>query len=254
MEQRKTIWITGASSGIGRALAIKFANEGWTVAASARRENLLEELKQENNNINSYPLDVTNVDQCNSVFKKILDDFENIEICVFGTGINDAKSEKEFNLDKVRKIMEVNFFGTMNSINSIYKYFSEKKSGQISIISSVAGYRGLPAAGAYCASKSALTSFAESLYFDMIKKNVRVKLINPGFIKTQMTDKNNSPMPMIKSPEFAANEIYIGLINKKSFEIHFPKTFTFLMKILKILPSWLYFKLINIGNIYMKRD
>ena len=173
MEQRKTIWITGASSGIGRALAIKFANEGWTVAASARRENLLEELKQENNNINSYPLDVTNVDQCNSVFKKILDDFENIEICVFGTGINDPKSEKEFNLDKVRKIMEVNFFGTMNSINSIYKYFSEKKDGQISIISSVAGYRGLPAAGAYCASKSALTSFAESLYFDMIKKKCK---------------------------------------------------------------------------------
>ena len=254
MKQRKTIWITGASSGIGRALAIKFANEGWTVAASARRENLLEELKQENNNINSYPLDVTNVDQCNSVFKKILVDFKNIEICVFGTGINDAKSEKEFNLDKIRKIMEVNFFGTMNSINSIYKYFSEKKSGQISIISSVAGYRGLPVAGAYCASKSALTSFAESLYFDMIKKNVRVKLISPGFIKTQMTDQNNSPMPMIKSAEFAANEIYIGLINKKSFEIHFPKTFTFLMKILQILPSSLYFKLINIGNVYMKRD
>ena len=254
MEQRKTIWITGASSGIGRALAIKFANEGWIVAASARRENLLEDLKQENDNINSYPLDVTNVDQCNSVFKKILDDFKNIEICVFGTGISDAKSEKEFNLDKIRKIMEVNFFGTMNSINSIYKYFSEKKSGQISIISSVAGYRGLPVAGAYCASKSALTSFAESLYFDMIKKNVRVKLISPGFIKTQITDQNNSPMPMIKSPEFAANEIYIGLINKKSFEIHFPKTFTFLMKILKILPIWLYFKLINIGNIYMKRD
>ena len=254
MTQKKTIWITGASSGIGRSLAIKFASEGWTVAASARREDLLKELKNENHNIYSYPLDVTDVDRCCLVFKKILEDFKSVEICVFGSGISDPKSEKQFNLDKIKKIMEVNFFGTMNSINAIYKNFSEKKSGQISIISSVAGYRGLPVAGAYCASKSAITSFTESLYFDMIKKNVKVKLISPGFIKTPMTDQTNSPMPMIKSPEFAANEIYIGLINKESFEIHFPKTFTFLMKILQILPNWLYFKLINIGNIYMKRD
>ena len=90
------------------------------------------------------------------VAKKILEQFENIDICVFGTGMHDPKSEKTFNLEKIREIMEVNYFGTMNSINSIYEYFSEKKSGQISIISSVAGYRGLPAAGAYCASKAAL--------------------------------------------------------------------------------------------------
>ena len=254
MEDRKVVWITGASSGIGKALAIKFASEGWTVAASARRENLLKELNKENSNIHSYPLDVTNVEECESVFKKILDDHKNIKICVFGTGINDPKSDKVFNLENIRKIMEVNFFGVMNSINAIYKFYSEKKNGQISIISSVAGYRGLPSAGAYCASKSALTSFVESLYFDMIKKNINVKLISPGFVKTQMTEKNNSPTPMIKSPEFAANEIFFGLTKEKAFEIHFPKIFTFLMKFLQILPSSIYFKLINIGNIYMKRN
>jgi len=143
--------------------------------------------------------------------------------------------------------MEVNYFGTMNAINSIYEYFSVKKNGQISIISSVAGYRGLPAAGAYCASKAALTSFAESLHFDMKNKNVRVSLISPGFIKTPMTDKNDFPMPMIKSPEFAANEIYDGLVNKKGFEIHFPKAFTYIMKFLQILPNSLYFKLVAKG-------
>ena len=161
----KTIWITGASSGIGKALAIKFANEGWKVAASARRENLLKELSDKHPNIESFPLDVTDSNKCNSVFKDVIKKFENIEICVFGTGIHDPKSEKQFNLEKIKKIMEVNFFGTMNSINSIYDYYKEKKSGQISIISSVAGYRGLPAAGAYCASKSSLTIFNESLYF-----------------------------------------------------------------------------------------
>jgi len=247
MENKKIIWITGASSGIGRALAVKFANEGWIVAASARRENLLQELNQENENIYSFPLDVTNIDQCKTVFANIVEKFKNIEISIFGTGIHDPKSEKKFNLDKIRKIMEVNYFGTMNSINSVYDYYNDKKSGQISIISSVAGYRGLPAAGAYCASKSALTSFAESLQFEMKRKNVRVSLVSPGFIKTPMTDQNDFPMPFIKSPEFAAEQIYLGLIKKSGFEIHFPKVFTYFLKFLRILPNSIYFKLLEMG-------
>jgi short-subunit dehydrogenase len=247
MTEKKIIWITGASSGIGKALAIKFAEKGWTVAASARRENLLEDLNKFNPNIYSFPLDVTEIENCKLIANKIIEEFGGIDICVFGTGMHDPKSEKRFNLNKIREIMEVNYFGTMNSINSIYEYFSEKKNGQISIISSVAGYRGLPAAGAYCASKAALTSYAESLNFDMRMKNVRVSLISPGFIKTPMTDQNDFPMPMIKSPEFAANEIFKGLTEKKSFEIHFPKAFTYFLKFLQILPSSIYFKLVSKG-------
>jgi len=247
MEEKKVIWITGSSSGIGKAVAIKFAENGWIVAASARRENLLNELKEINENIHPFPLDVTDIDKCKLVASSIINQFKNIDVCLFGTGMHDPKSEKKFNLEKVREIMEVNYFGTMNSINSIYDYFSEKKNGQISIISSVAGYRGLPAAGAYCASKAALTSFAESLNFDMQMKNVRVSLVSPGFIKTPMTDQNEFPMPMIKTPEFAANEIYKGLTMKKSFEIHFPKAFTYFLKFLQILPSSIYFKLVSKG-------
>ena len=247
MTEKKIIWITGASSGIGKALAIKFAEKGWIVAASARRENLLKDLNKFNQNIYSFPLDVTEIENCKLVANKIIEKFGGIDICVFGTGMHDPKSEKRFNLNKIREIMEVNYFGTMNSINSIYEYFSEKKNGQISIISSVAGYRGLPAAGAYCASKAALTSYAESLNFDMKMKNVRVSLISPGFIKTPMTDQNDFPMPMIKSPEFAANEIFKGLTEKKSFEIHFPKAFTYFLKFLQILPSSIYFKLVSKG-------
>ena len=247
MTEKKIIWITGASSGIGKALAIKFAEKGWIVAASARRENLLEDLNKFNQNIYSFPLDVTEIKNCKLVANKIIEKFGGIDICVFGTGMHDPKSEKRFNLNKIREIMEVNYFGTMNSINSIYEYFSEKKNGQISIISSVAGYRGLPAAGAYCASKAALTSYAESLNFDMQMKNVKVSLISPGFIKTPMTDQNDFPMPMIKSPEFAANEIFKGLTEKKSFEIHFPKAFTYFLKFLQILPSSIYFKLVSKG-------
>ena len=243
----KVIWITGGSSGIGKALAYKFANEGWQVALSARREELLNEISRSNNNIHSFPLDVLNVEKCKEVFNKIVSKFKNIDIAVFSTGIHDPNSEKKLNLESIRKIMETNFFGTINSVNSIYNYFKDKKSGHISIVSSVAGYRGLPMAGAYCASKSALISYAESLYFEMKRFNVRVSVVNPGFIKTPMTDQNPFPMPMIVSAEFAAEEMFKGLTKSNSFEIHFPKKFTFIMKILKIMPNWLYLKLIKKG-------
>ena len=248
MDKKNVIWITGASSGIGRSLALKFAKEGWLVAASSRRENLLSELCNLNKNIYSFPLDVTDENQCKDVFNKILNQFKNLDICVFGAGIHeDPKSKKIFSLEKIKKIMNVNFYGVINSINSTYEYFKNKKSGQLSFIASVAGYRGLPDTEAYCSSKSALISFAESLYFDMKKFNVRVSIINPGFIKTPMTDENSYTMPMIKSPEFAADRIYKGLIKNKGFEIHFPKEFTFIMKILRLLPYSLYFKIIKFG-------
>ena len=243
----KNIWITGASSGIGKALALKFAKEGWQVAASARRENLLDEISESNKNIVSFPLDVTDAKKCKEVFNKIKEQFKEIDISVFCTGIHDPKSEKKFNLESIEKIMNVNFFGTMNSVNAVYEYFIEKKSGHISIVSSVAGYRGLPAGGAYCASKSALTTFAESLYFDLKRFDVKVSVVHPGFIKTPMTDKNDFAMPMIKSPEFAAEEMFKGLTKSNKFEIHFPKSFTYIMKILKIMPNWLYLKIVKKG-------
>ncbi len=246
-ENEKKIWITGASSGIGKALAIKFANNGWKVAASARRENLLNDLKKNNPNIFPFPLDVKDEKLTQSVFKNIVEKFQTVDISVFCTGIHDPDAEKKLSSEKIREIMETNFFGTLNCIMAVNNHFREKKSGQISIVSSVAGYRGLPAASGYCASKSALTSLAESLYFDFKRHNVRVSLVSPGFIKTPMTDKNKFPMPMIKSPEFAAEKMFIGLTRKNAFEIHFPIAFTMIMKLLKIMPNWLYFFLVKKG-------
>ena len=235
------IWITGASSGIGKALAIKFANEGWHVAASARREKLLQDLNKTNSNIHSFPLNVIDEPRAKKVFQDIVEKFQTIDICVFCTGIHDPDAEKKLSSEKIREIMETNFFGTLNCIMSVNSYFRERESGHISLVSSVAAYRGLPAASGYCASKSALTSLAESLYFDFQRHNVRVSVISPGFIETPMTDKNKFPMPMIRSPEYAAKKMFIGLTKKNVFEIHFPITFTIIMKLLKIMPNWLYF-------------
>ena len=244
----KNVWITGASSGIGKALAIKFSTEGWHVAASARRENLLQDLNKTNSNIHSFPLDVIDEPRTKKVFQDILVKFQAIDICVFCAGIHDPDAEKKLSTEKIREIVETNFFGTLNCIMAINSYFRERKSGHISWVSSVAAYRGLPAASGYCASKSALTSLAESLYFDFKRYNVRVSVISPGFIKTPMTDKNKFPMPMIKSAEYAAEKMFVGLTKRTAFEIHFPITFTIMMKLLKIMPNWLYFFILGRGD------
>ncbi len=249
----KVIWITGASSGIGKALALKFANEGWQVAASARRENLLNEISVLNENISSFPLDVTNKDNCKETFQLIKNKYQNIDICFFSTGTWDPKKEKEIDVDQMKKVMEVNFFGTLNCIKVVENYFREKNSGHISIVSSIAGYRGLPNSTGYGASKAALNNLAESLYFDFGRYNVRVSLVSPGFIKTPMTDKNEFKMPFLKTTEFAADKIYKGLIHGSSFEIDFPKELTLILKFLKILPDWLYFKIIRKLTKYQKR-
>ena len=195
---KKTIWITGGSTGIGKALAIKFANEGWNVAISARRENLLDEIANNHENISPFPLDVTDKSKCKEVFEKIKNKFENIDICFFSTGTWNPKKERDIDVEQIEEVFKINFFGTLNTIKAVEVYFKNRKSGTITIVSSIAGYRGLPNSTGYGPSKSALNNLAESLYFDFGRSNVRVCLVSPGFIKTPMTDKNDFKMPFLK--------------------------------------------------------
>ncbi len=243
-ENQKKVWITGASSGIGRAVAEKFASENWIVAISARRFELLNELAKKKN-IFSYPMDVTDFVKTQEVFNKIINDLGDIDLCIFCSGTYERKLEKEINVESMELTMEVNFFGTVNCIKAVEKYFKDRKNGHISIVSSIAGYRGLPKSSGYGPSKAALSNLAESLYFDFKKYNIRVSLISPGFIKTPMTDKNEFHMPFIKSPEFAANKIYDGLVKSNNFEITFPKQLTIIFKFLKILPNKIYLFLVG---------
>jgi len=244
VENQKKIWITGASSGIGKALALKFAEENWKVAISARRKELLDQIAQ-NENISSFPLDVTDDSLVKTAFSNILNEFKDLDLCVFCSGAYDPKLEQEINKDQIRKIMNINFFGVLNCIKTVEDYFKNKKDGQISIVSSVAAYRGLPNSSGYGPSKAALTNLTESLYFDFKKHNVRISLISPGFIKTPLTNQNTFNMPFIKTPEFAANKMYDGLTKGKAFEIHFPKELTLILKFLRILPYKVYLFLID---------
>ena len=250
----KVVWITGASSGIGKSLALKFANEGWNVAISARRENLLNEISESNEKIKSFPLDVTDKIKCKEVFDQIKNHYGNVDICFFSTGTWDPKKEKDIDVEQIEDVFKVNFFGTVNTIKAVEEYFKNKKEGIITIVSSIAGYRGLPNSTGYGPSKSALNNLAESLYFDFKRSNVRVCLVSPGFIKTPMTDKNDFKMPFLKTTEYAAEKIYDGLMNKSVFEIHFPKSLTLILKILSFLPSKIYFGLIGKMTKYQKNN
>ena len=243
-KNHKKIWITGASSGIGKALALKFAKENWQVAISARRQELLNDIAQ-NENISSFPLDVTDDPLVKTTFSKILSEFKDLDLCVFCSGAYDPKLEKEINKDQIKNIMNINFFGVLNCIKVVEEYFKKKQDGHISIVSSVAAYRGLPNSSGYGPSKAALTNLTESLYFDFKKYNVRISLISPGFIKTPLTDQNTFDMPFIKTPEFAADKMYNGLTKGNAFEIHFPKELTIILKFLRILPYRAYLFLIN---------
>ena len=243
-ENQKKIWITGASSGIGKAVAEKFAAEGWKVAVSARRKELLQDMAKDQN-ISSFPLDVTDRSQINNVFQNILKEFGNIDVCLFSSGTYEPKDEPNIDPDKIKNVIKVNFLGVIDCVKAVEKYFKNKKTGHISIVSSIAGYRGLPNSSGYGPSKAALTNFCESIYFDFKKFGVRVSVISPGFIKTPLTDKNEFPMPFLKTVDYAANQIFNGLVKSNAFEIHFPKGLTLTLKFLRILPYKLYLFLVD---------
>jgi len=243
-ENQKKVWITGASSGIGKAVAEKFAKENWRVAISARRTEILDEIAK-NENIFAYPMNVTDTKKTQETFDKILKDFGNIDLCIFSSGTYERKSEKGINVENIKNVMEVNFLGVVSCVKAIEEYFKSKRNGHLAIVSSPVGYRGLPKSSGYTPSKASLNNFTQGIYFDFKKFNIRVTLISPGFIKTALTDKNEFKMPFLKDTSYAAEKIYNGLVNKKSFEIIFPPQIAFIYKIFQILPNKVYNYLIS---------
>mgnify|MGYP003328316156 CR=1 FL=1 len=171
---KKTIWITGGSTGIGKALAIKFASKGWNVVISARRTELLNELSNSYENISGFPLDVTNKEKCKEVFNEIKNKFENIDICFFSTGTWDPKKEKEIDVEQMEDVFKVNFFGTVNCIKAVEQYFRDKKKGTIAHILSMAGYSGMPFLTAYSSSKAALAVMIKNVANSVSGHQIRV--------------------------------------------------------------------------------
>ena len=242
--QGQYIWIIGASSGIGEALAAELAKRGACLALSARRADKLEALATtlDGDGHIIAPLDVSDAETIQSAQKTLLNTFPRIDRVIFLAAIYSPHDGNQKPLSFIHDMIDVNLGGAFNLIDSIQPQFEHQGKGQIVLCASVAGYRGLPNGQPYCATKAALISLGESLKVEYEPKNIDVKIICPGFIKTPLTDKNDFPMPMMITADKAANAIANGL-SARGFEIHFPKKFTWLMKIINIMPRWMFFPL-----------
>lgn len=238
------IWITGASSGLGRELAAQYARAGHTVCVSARGAEALDELAREHEagNVIAYPLDVTDAIAAEEVFERIAATVGMPELCVLNAGTHSPDSVKKIDLEKFRQIMSINFFGTVNVLSAIVPAFITRRSGRIAVVSSVAGYRGLPYAAAYGASKAALINMCESMQPELAAHGVCMSIVNPGFVRTPLTDRNRFSMPFLMEVDAAAQSMRRGLDSGR-FEITFPKRFTWLVKVLRVLPVALYLRI-----------
>jgi len=246
----KTIWITGGSSGIGLAVAKKFLNEGWKVVISSKnidnlnmaKEDILKNIK--NKEIYSIKCDISIREEVHKTVHEIESKISKIDLALLNAAAYSPNKSQEFNIKDYELLIDVNIKGTLYCLEILQKYM-KNRNNQIAIVSSPVGYRGLPTAGAYGLTKAGLINLAESLYFDMKKNKIKISVINPGFIESKSTNLNTFPMPFIKSAEFAANKIFLGLTKSYKFEIYFPYFFLLVMKIGRILPYRIYFYLIS---------
>ncbi len=248
---QRIVWITGASSGIGKALVELYAARGDVVAASARSADALEALSAASPNVYAYPLDISEAEAVPDVAARIAAERGAIDLAILNAGVWSQMGVDEFDTAKIRQGMEVNFGGTINCVGAVIGAMMQRRAGHIVIVASVAGYVGLPQSLAYGPTKAALISFAETLKPDLDRYGVAVSVVNPGFVETPMTSVNDFEMPFIMSAEDAARRIAKG-IDQGRFEIAFPWQMVSSLKALRKLPYGLFFRISR--NMIEKRE
>lgn len=239
----KTVWLVGASSGIGRATAHALHARGATVFVSARSQQALDDFSAQHVGAVALPLDVNDAAAVKVAAQKIFDAGP-LDLMLYCAGYYKDMRATEFDLKDMLKHQQVNYVGALHALDAVLPHFMARRAGHISLVSSVAGYRGLPKSLAYGPTKAALINLAETLYVDLQDSHVGVSLICPGFVETPLTAQNKFTMPGLIQPAQAAEAILQGWA-RGGFEIHFPKRFTLLMKALRLLPSVLYFPVIR---------
>lgn len=238
----KTAWVTGASTGIGREVAVQLARRGVRVVASARSADKLEVLAREQTGIHAVAVDVTNPAKVAAAFKQAEAEIGPIDLAILNAGVWHPMKATEYDAKQAVQSMEVNYFGIAYALEPIIPAMIRRGSGHIALVASVAGYRGLPMAAGYAPSKAAVINLAEVLRLELARHNITVSLVNPGFVETPMTAVNTFPMPFILKPEDAAGRIIRGLV-RRQFEIAFPWQLVAILKTLRVLPNWLYLRI-----------
>jgi NAD(P)-dependent dehydrogenase (short-subunit alcohol dehydrogenase family) len=236
----RVAWVTGAGKGIGRALALRLARDGWTVAASARTANDLVRLAAEHPLIHAFPLDVTDAGASQRVCAEIAARLGPIDLAVLNAGTYIPTGAAPFDAAAFAEQFRVNVAGVVTGLSLLVPRFVARRRGHIAVMSSVAGYRGLPAAGAYGGTKAALINMCEALKIELEPHGVAVSVICPGFVETPLTARNDFPMPFLISADEAASHIARGLAAGR-FRIAFPPFFAALMRLLRLMPDGMFF-------------
>lgn len=242
--QGQVVWLIGASTGIGEATARALHALGAQVVVSARSSEALQRFTQANPGSIAMPLDVTDQANVAQATQHILKQTGRLDLVMYCAGHYRAMRATDFNLDEALKHQQVNVVGTLHVLDAILPTLIKQGHGHLSLVASVAGYRGLPNSLAYGPTKASMQHLADTLYLDLHDLGIGVSVINPGFVATPMTSQNQFDMPALLSPDQAAQAIVQGWARGR-FEIHFPKRFTLWLKLMRHLPHALYFSLVR---------
>ena len=237
----KRIWLIGASEGIGEALALQLAQDGAQLILSARNVSRLDAVKASlsGDGHRALPVDVCQLESVQQAWQALEGRLP--DIVIYNAGTYTPMAAQQFDGAAAEAMIDVNLRGAFRVVSTVLPSYLSQNKGHVVLVGSVAGYRGLPGAIGYGASKAAVNHFAENLRVDLKRTAIKVQLVCPGFVKTRLTEKNDFSMPCMVTPQYAAKAIAKGLTSS-AFEIHFPKRFTYVLKLLQLLPHRLYFR------------
>jgi len=238
------IFITGASSGIGQALARQLVQQGHKVSGVARRYDRLQDMAARLEGFTPISADVTRAEEVAAAARKATETNGPVDTTILNAGIYTPQDGRSPDVGVFRQHIEVNYMGVVHGLAAVVPGMVARGKGRIMIVSSVAGWRGLPKSSAYGPTKAALISLAESLWFDLKPEGITVQVVCPGFVDTEATAINDFNMPDLQTPEAAAGAIIKGM-ETDQFEIAFPKRFTQMMRLLRYLPYRTYFALVS---------
>jgi NAD(P)-dependent dehydrogenase (short-subunit alcohol dehydrogenase family) len=241
--QGRRVWLVGASTGIGLACAQALRAAGAQVVVSARNAQGVQDWAAQDAGVQWHALDVGEPLHVQATARAILAQGP-LDLVVYAAGYYQAQRATAMDIDNLLQHDKVNYQGALQVIHAVLPSMLARQSGHISLLSSVAGWRGLPNGLAYGPTKAALTHLAETLYLDLQDQGIGVSVVNPGFVATPLTAQNQFTMPALISPEQAAREMLRGWAQGQ-FDIHFPKRFTLWLKLLRLLPYRLYFPLVR---------
>jgi short-subunit dehydrogenase len=240
----RRVWVVGASTGIGHALALQLIAQGAQVAVSARSEEKLRVLAEQHpGRVTVIPLDVTDTAAWQTAHARLQEKWQGLDQIVICAAAYHSVRAWELQVEDIGRMVTTNLQGAMTGVATVLPAMLARGSGAISMIASVAGYTGLPRALVYGPTKAALINFCEALYLDVHGRGLTVHLINPGFVNTPLTQQNEFRMPALISSEKAAAEMLVGMA-KGQFEIHFPRRFTHWLRLMRRLPYSLRFPLL----------